>query len=117
GNVGNTTAGTIQAQKVGYPRSSFYAFQQVYSADGKPVEDVYVDRNNDGVVNVSDLYIYKKPDPTVYMGINSRLTYKSFDFAFSGRASFGNYVYNNVAASSTYSSIYNVGILSNMSKL
>ncbi|HTJ47896.1 MAG TPA: TonB-dependent receptor [Cyclobacteriaceae bacterium] len=117
GNVGNTTAGTIQAQKVGYPRSSFYAYQQVYSADGKPVEDVYVDRNNDGVVNVSDLYIYKKPDPTVYMGINSRLTYKSFDFAFSGRASFGNYVYNNVAASSTYSSIYNVGILSNMSKL
>jgi TonB-linked SusC/RagA family outer membrane protein len=116
GGVGGTTSGTIQVQKLGSPRSSFYVYQQVYGTDGKPLEDVYVDRNNDGVINTSDLYVYKKPDPTVYMGINSRLNYKNFDFSFSGRANFGNYVYNNVAANSTYRALYDIGILSNVSK-
>jgi iron complex outermembrane receptor protein len=118
GGIGGTTSGTIQAHKVGYPRSAFYVYQQVYDNNGKPLEDVYVDRNHDGVVNTSDLYMYKKPDPTVYMGINSRMSYKQWDFAFSGRASFGNYVYNNVAANSTYRTLYNsMQYLSNVSKL
>ncbi|SHH26572.1 iron complex outermembrane recepter protein [Chryseolinea serpens] len=118
GNVGGTTSGTIQVQKVGYSRASFYAYQQIYDTNGKPIEDAYVDRNNDGVINTSDLYVYKKPDATVYMGINSRLNYKNWDFAFSGRASFGNYVYNNVAANSTYRTLYNsMEYLSNVSKL
>jgi iron complex outermembrane receptor protein len=107
GGVGGTTSGTIQAHKVGYPRASYLVYQQVYSAEGKPVEDVYVDRNNDGVINTSDMYIYKKPDATVFMGINSRLSYNQWDFSFSGRVSLDNYVYNNVAANSTYRSFYN----------
>jgi iron complex outermembrane receptor protein len=115
GGVGGTTSGTIQAQKVGNPRNAFYVYQQVYTQDGKPVEDVYADRNDDGVINSSDLYSYKKPDPTVYMGINSRLNYRKFDFAFSGRVSVGNYAYNNVAANSTYRALYDIGILSNVS--
>ena len=118
GGVGGTTSGTIQAHKVGYSRQSFLVYQQVYDDNGKPVEDVYVDRNNDGIINTSDLYIYKKPDATIFMGINSRLRIKNFDFAFSGRASLGNYVYNNVAANSTYRSLYNsMQYLTNMSKL
>lgn len=116
GNVGGTTAGTIQAQKVGYPRTSYLVYQQVYDAQGKPLEDVYVDRNKDGIINDADRYIYKKPDATVFMGINSRLRYKQWDFSFSGRASLGNYVYNNVAANSTYVSLYNsMQYLSNVS--
>jgi len=118
GGIGGTTSGTIQAQKVGYSRNSFYVYQQVYDANGKPVEDVYVDRNNDGIINTSDLYVYKKPDANVYMGINSRMNYKMWDFNFSGRASIGNYVYNNVASNSTYRSLYNsMDYLSNVSKL
>jgi iron complex outermembrane receptor protein len=114
--IGGTTSGTIQANKVGSPIRSFYVYQQVYDADGKPVEDVYVDQNDDGVINSQDYYIYKSPDPTVYMGINSRVNYKQFDFSFSGRASFGNYVYNNVAANSTYRGLYDIGILMNVAK-
>lgn len=118
GGVGGTTSGTIQAHKVGYQRSAFYVYQQIYDSQGKPVEDAYVDRNNDGNINTSDLYIYKKPDPTVFMGINSRLNYKQWDFAFTGRANFGNYVYNNVAANSTYRTLYNsMEYLSNVSTL
>jgi TonB-dependent starch-binding outer membrane protein SusC len=116
GGVGGTTSGTIQANKIGYPTRSFFVYQQVYGTDGKPLEDVYVDQNNDGLINVDDYYIYKKADPTVYMGINSRLNYKNFDFSFSGRASIGNYVYNNVAANSTYRALYDLGILMNVAK-
>jgi iron complex outermembrane receptor protein len=114
--IGGTTSGTIQANKVGYPIRSFYVYQQYYRADGTPIEDEYVDQNNDGLINSSDYYIYKKPDPTVFMGINSRLNYKQFDFSFSGRASFGNYIYNNVAANSTYRALYDIGILMNVAK-
>jgi TonB-linked SusC/RagA family outer membrane protein len=115
GGVGGTTSGTIQAQKVGYPRNAFYVYQQIYDESGRPLEDIYADRNDDGIINTSDLYSYKQPDPTVYMGINSRVAYKKFDFAFAGRANFGNYIYNNVAANSTYRALYDIGILSNVS--
>jgi TonB-linked SusC/RagA family outer membrane protein len=118
GGIGGTTSGTIQVHKVGSPRSAFYAYQQIYDTNGKPIEDAYVDKNNDGQINTSDLYVYKRPDPKVMMGINSRLNYGNFDFSFSGRVSLGNYVYNNVAANSTYRSLYNsMSYLSNMSKL
>jgi TonB-dependent starch-binding outer membrane protein SusC len=117
GGIGGTTSGTIQAHRVGYPRRAYYTYQQVYDDNGKPLEDVYVDRNNDGVINTDDLYSYKQPDPIAYMGINSRVNYKNFDFSFSGRANLGNYVYNNVAANSTYRALYDIGILMNVSKL
>jgi iron complex outermembrane receptor protein len=117
GGIGGTTAGTIQVQKIGHPRAAFYAYQQIYDQDGKPLEDVYVDRNGDGTINTSDLYVYKQPDPLVMMGINSRLNYGNFDFSFNGRVSLGNYVYNNVAANSTYRSLYSsMGFLYNVTE-
>jgi TonB-dependent starch-binding outer membrane protein SusC len=117
GGIGGTTAGTIQVHKIGSPRAAFYAYQQIYDTNGKPIEDVYVDRNNDGIINTSDLYVYKQSDPVVMMGINSRLNYRNFDFSFSGRVSLGNYVYNNVAANSTYRSLYSsMGFLYNVTE-
>ena len=116
GGIGGTTSGTIQVQKIGYPRSSFYVYQQIYDDNGNPIEDAYVDRNNDGVINTSDLYVYKKPDASIMMGINSRANYKNWDLSFSGRVSLDNYVYNNVASGATYRNLYNsMEYLSNMS--
>ncbi|WCT14191.1 SusC/RagA family TonB-linked outer membrane protein [Mucilaginibacter jinjuensis] len=116
-NIAGTTSGLIQADKVGLPINSFYVFQQIYNANGTPLEDGYVDRNKDGQINSADQYLYKKPDPTVLMGINSRVSYKRFDFSFSGRLSLGNYNYNNVAAGSTYRGLYSsLGYLSNQTK-
>ncbi|RAV99165.1 SusC/RagA family TonB-linked outer membrane protein [Pseudochryseolinea flava] len=118
GGVGGTTSGTIQVHKVGESRQSFLVYQQIYDDNGNPIEDAYVDRTNDGVINTADLYVYKKPDPTVYMGIYSTLKYGNWDFSFAGRASFDNYVYNNVASGATYRSLYSsLEFLSNMSKL
>jgi TonB-dependent starch-binding outer membrane protein SusC len=115
GGVGGTTAGTIQAHMVGHPRAAFYVYEQAYDAEGNPLEDVYVDRNDDGRINTSDLYIFKQPDPVITMGINSQFSYGSFDFAFNARVCLDNYMYNNVAANSTYGSLYNsMGYLSNV---
>ena len=56
---GNNTK--VQVNKVGYPANSFYVYQQVYDENGNPIENMYVDRNGDGIINSSDKYIYKKP--------------------------------------------------------
>jgi iron complex outermembrane receptor protein len=94
GGVGNT----CQIQSVGFPMNSFFVYEQVYDADGNPIEDMYVDRNGDGAVTDEDRYQYKDANPKFYFGISSTLSYKNFDLFFSGRANFGNYVYNNVSS-------------------
>lgn len=94
GGVGNN----IQLHKVGYSTSSFYVFEQVYDVSGNPIEGAYVDRNGDGLINDKDKYIYKKPAPSIFMGFNTSLKYKQWTLAASARASFGNYVYDNVAS-------------------
>ncbi|WP_445664918.1 SusC/RagA family TonB-linked outer membrane protein [Fodinibius sp. AD559] len=109
-SIGNT----IQVHSVGYPRSSFYVYEQVYDENGDPIEGVYVDRNNDGVINSSDLYRYQSPDSDVSFGFSSRYEYKNWDASFSARAEIGNYVFNNVAAGASYIGLYNsTGYLSN----
>ena len=120
GGIGGGVGNTIQNQRVGYPRNSFYAFQQVYGSNGMPIEGLYVDRTGTGgtiASNNLNKYHYQKPDPTYTFGINSRLAYKKMDFSFSGRANIGNYVYNNVASGALYSTVYNQsGFYNNISK-
>ena len=88
---GNNT--TVQVHKVGYAAQSYYVYQQVYDEDGMPIENMFVDRNGDGIINSSDKYIYKDPSPDVTMGFTSKMLWKNWDFSFSLRASFNNYVY------------------------
>ena len=57
---------------------------------------MYVDRNADGQINESDRYFYKSPAAPVTMGLSTRVEYKNWDLGMSFRASFGNYVYNNI---------------------
>ncbi len=94
GGVGNN----IQIHSVGYPAYSFFVLEQVYDESGKPIEGLYVDRNGDGEITDADRYHYHSPNPKVYLGVNTNVRYKNWNFAFSGRANFGNYVYNNVAS-------------------
>jgi iron complex outermembrane receptor protein len=96
GGIAGGTGNTIQIHSVGYAAGAFYVYEQVYDEAGKPIENLYVDRNGDGVVNEADMYHYKNSTPDVTMGINSRLSYKNWDFSFAGRLSLGNYNYNNV---------------------
>ena len=98
GGISTASGSTIQAHKVGYAASSFYVYQQVYDANGMPLENTFIDRNNDGIINDSDRYIYKKPTADILMGLTSKMTYLNWDFSFALRASIGNYVYNDVLA-------------------
>lgn len=94
GGVGNN----IQMHSVGFPSNMFYVYEQVYDEKGKPIEGLYVDRNEDGETNESDMYLYKDPNADFYFGVSSLLTYKNWTFSFSGRAQFNNYVYNNISS-------------------
>jgi len=109
----------IQNIQVGYPINSFFVLQQVYNSAGKPVEGLYVDRSGQGgVVSGSDDNKYRlhSPQAQYLLGINSRVNYKQWDFSFSGRASFGNYLYNGIqAGSANYANLYqSIGFFTNM---
>jgi len=93
GGISAGTGNQVQAHAVGHPANSFYVFQQVYDANGRPLEGVYVDRNADGIINDADRYFYKSPAAPYTAGLSSRLQVKNFDLGFSLRASFDNYVY------------------------
>ncbi|WP_163322564.1 SusC/RagA family TonB-linked outer membrane protein [Draconibacterium mangrovi] len=92
----------IQKHSVGHALNTFYVYQQVYDTNGKPIEGVYVDRNNDGEINVDDKYYADSPEPDVFMGFSSMLTYKNFDFGFNARAAIGGQIYNNVLVGARY---------------
>ena len=85
----------LEYQQVGHPINSFYVFQQAYDQNGKPLENVVVDRNGDGQITQADKYFYKSPAAPVTMGLSTRVEYKNWDLGMSFRASFDNYVYNN----------------------
>lgn len=115
-NIGGGRDMKAMAHAVGHPASSFYVYQQVYDENGKPIENEFVDRNGDGTINGDDRYFYKKPTADVLMGLTSRLSYKSWDFSFSLRASLNNYVYNSVEAGGSDcnpTSVYSCGALNN----
>lgn len=115
-NIGGGRDMKAMAHAVGHPASSFYVYQQVYDENGKPIENEFVDRNGDGTINGDDRYFYKKPTADVLMGLTSHLSYKSWDFSFSLRASLNNYVYNSVEAGGSDcnpTSVYSFGALNN----
>ena len=98
GGISAGTGNTVQAHAVGHPKNTFLVYQQVYDANGLPIEGLVVDRNGDGQISEADKYYYKSPDAPVTMGLSSRLEYKNFDFGFTLRASIGNYVFNDTEA-------------------
>ena len=107
GGVTVGTGGTVQAHAVDHPPYAFYVYQQVYDEKGKPIENTFVDRNGDGVINDADKYFYKKPTADVLMGLSSKFVYKAWDLSFTLRTSLNNYVYNNVEAdASNMSQLY-----------
>lgn len=126
GDIDGGGGNQIQIQSVGFAPNSFYVYEQVYDVNGRPVEGVYVDRNQDGVINQEDRYRYKKPYADFTFGFQNNMAYKNFDFSMAWRASLGNYMYNNVASnagvlqagiryndviSNIHSDFYNTGFL------
>lgn len=98
GGISGGVGSTVQIHSVGYPASSFFVYEQVYNDQGMPVEGLYVDKNEDGLIDDNDRYHYKDPNADFYFGLSSSFRYKNWMFSFAGRAQFNNYVYNNVSS-------------------
>jgi len=98
GGIQGGTGGTIQIHSVGYTPNTFYVYKQVYGANGKPLEGIYLDQNRDGIINTSDLVRYKSPNAPFTFGFTTSLTYKKWTINTVLRSSVGNYLYNNIAS-------------------
>ena len=85
--------------KVGEPANSFWVYQQVYDEAGRPIQGVYVDRNGDGNIDDNDRYFYKNIAAPWTGGFYFKVAYKNWDLGTNFRASFGNYVYNDLIES------------------
>lgn len=94
--IDGATGYKAMIHRVGQPFNSFYVYEQIYRADGSPIEGAYVDQNQDGKIDEKDLICFKKAAPDVFLGLTSQLSYKNWDLNFGLRASFGNSVYNNI---------------------
>ncbi len=95
----------ITYHKVGLPANSFWVYQQVYDENNRPIMGCYVDRNADGVIDEGDRYFYKSITAPWTGGFNLKVAYKNWDLGTNFRASFGNYVYNNIESGKANSSV------------
>jgi iron complex outermembrane receptor protein len=117
---GDGMTGTKQVTRVGYPAYAFFVNRQVYDADGNPMEGLYVDESGEGGVvggDNADKYIYHNPVADYLLGISARFEYKNFDLSASARASIGNYVYNQVAASASFDQMQQIGYWKNFTRV
>jgi TonB-dependent starch-binding outer membrane protein SusC len=94
--AGGIGGGTAEISAVGGPKNTFYLYRQVYNTSGQPIEGVFVDKNNDGIINQNDLYKTKPADPQTFMGFTTNVTWRRFNAGFVLRASLGMYDYNNI---------------------
>ncbi len=116
---GDAFTGQKQVTRVGYAAYSYFVNQQIYDANGNPIEGLYADLSGEGgIVNGDnpDKYIYHNPVADYLFGLSARFTYKNFDLSASSRASIGNYVYNQIAASASYDQMYQIGYYKNFPK-
>ncbi|HEV8599035.1 MAG TPA: SusC/RagA family TonB-linked outer membrane protein [Gemmatimonadales bacterium] len=120
GGIAGGVGTFIQVLRPGVPVNSFYVFEHIRGADGKPIyedrqglsggaftgnpdgtiniQDLYVDQNGDNVIDQDDRRPFHSPQPKWMLGHSSYLGYRSFDLSFTLRSYLGNWVYNNVAS-------------------
>lgn len=128
GGVGNT----IQIHALGMPMYTFYSYEQIYDANGRPLErngsldqysegmdvngngkiddiEAYVDQNGDGVINTGDLVAWagKTPEPRQIFGFSTNFSHKRWSGGMTWRAEQGQYMYNNL--SSNHGNYFEVG--------
>ena len=96
----------VQVFMVGERPYTFYLCKQAYDEQGNPLEGQYV--QPDGSVSSTETRYAtdKSALPSSYLGFNTRFSWKNWDLSLSGHGSFGNYVYNYVAADQYVQSVY-----------
>ncbi len=96
--VTGATGTVIEWNTINNSPYSFLVYKQVYDAKGAPIQGVYADLNNDGIVNDQDLYFYKSPAPDYVLGFSTSFNYKKWTLSTVLRGNIGNYIYDNVSS-------------------
>ena len=99
--ISHGTGSYIGRHQVGYAPYSYWVFQQLYDENGMPIQNAFVDRNEDGVINNDDKYCAGDANPDFYYGLNLKLSYKNWDFGFNGHGSLGYKVFNDFASNNS----------------
>lgn len=105
-NIGDSTIGrsndvSIDYFAVGERSRTFWLFEQVYDVDGNPIQDAFVDQNNDNVINDEDR-IYIPFEPKWTYGFGTNFNYKKIDFSANFRGQIGGKVYDANAVNRGY---------------
>lgn len=95
-----------QVHRVDYAPYTFKLWQQLYDANGKPIQNGLLDRDGDGQVTDNDKYLVTdkrgkpvKPAPDFFYGVTFKTNWKRWDFGFNGHGSVGNWLFNDVYGS------------------
>lgn len=111
------TQGFAFLQAVGTPRNTFYLYHQIYDQAGKPIEGLFEDLNRDGIINENDKYKGKQANPNMFYGFSTNANFKKWNAGFVLRASFNNYLYNNIYSNNgRLNQILNAYVLGNASR-
>ena len=115
--ISKGTGTLLSRHQVGSAPYAFYVYEQVYDRNGNPIQNAFVDRSGDGVIDDEDRYCAGDPTPDFYYGLNVKLSYKDWDFGFNGHGSLGYTVFNDFASanSTAYLDVDSAG-LSNFAK-
>jgi hypothetical protein len=93
----NGVQGFAFLNAVGGPKNTFYLYHQVYDkTTGMALEGLFEDANRDGIINENDKYKGESATPDFFLGFSTNFSYKKWNAGFVLRASFNNYVYNNI---------------------
>ena len=102
GSISKGTGGFLQYHKVGYAPYTFFCYEQVYDSNGAPIQNAFVDRNDDGISTIEDRYITNKsPNPDFFYGVNIRLDYKNWDVGVNAHGQTGNWLFNDFYSSNS----------------
>ena len=94
GGIGNTA----QIHTVSYPTFTYFFYEATYDESGNPIENQFIDQNNDSVINIDDRVRSGNPNPNWFLGANLNASYKNWYIGTSMRAELGARVYNNLAS-------------------
>ena len=120
GGIGNQ----VQIHQVSYPTFTYFVYEQQYDVNGDVIEagqqasidmngdgqittadkwkdtNAFVDRNNDGVINVKDRYYAGQVAPKVFLGTALNFQYGKWYAGVSMRSELGATIYNNIHSNS-----------------
>ncbi len=87
------TGQKIAYNTVGQQPYSAWVFEQIYDSNNRPIENAFVDKNGDGVIDDNDRsYVALRPNWTYGLGLTA--SYKNFDLTTTFNGQIGGKVYN-----------------------